>query len=115
MGALDPLVHKRNQQRLSDEQVNVTRRDSDPGQHTQSLDELSMEYWPSFVISEDYYSRVISSYPWYIDLLYCQNSLDNHITILSLVYLTIKWSDFHQFSHANFKGFITCKLPSKGG
>ncbi|KAK1369657.1 Serine/threonine-protein kinase TOR [Heracleum sosnowskyi] len=58
MGALDPHVHKRNQQSLPGSQGEVTRAASDTGQHIQSTDELPMELWPSFATSEDYFSTV---------------------------------------------------------
>ncbi|XP_044490228.1 serine/threonine-protein kinase TOR-like isoform X2 [Mangifera indica] len=57
MGALDPHVHKRNQQ-LSGSHGEVTRAASDSGQHIPSVDELPMDLWPSFATSEDYYSTV---------------------------------------------------------
>ncbi|XP_004292060.1 PREDICTED: serine/threonine-protein kinase TOR [Fragaria vesca subsp. vesca] len=58
MGALDPHVHKRNQQSLPGSHGEVTRNASDSGQHIQSVDELPMDLWPSFATSEDYYSTV---------------------------------------------------------
>ncbi|KAF6153004.1 hypothetical protein GIB67_021609 [Kingdonia uniflora] len=59
MGALDPHVHKRNQQKLpgSHGEVNCGAT-SDTGQHISSLDELPMDLWPSFATSEDYYPTV---------------------------------------------------------
>ncbi|XP_078434846.1 target of rapamycin [Wolffia australiana] len=61
MGALDPHVHKRNQQNLPGSHGEVTRVVSDPGQHIQSLDELPTDLLPSFSTSEDYYSTVAIS------------------------------------------------------
>ncbi|KAM5549808.1 serine/threonine-protein kinase TOR [Rosa sericea] len=58
MGALDPHVHKRNQQSLPGSHGDVPRNASDSGQHIQSVDELPMDLWPSFATSEDYYSTV---------------------------------------------------------
>ncbi|KAM1650754.1 hypothetical protein ACFXTH_003293 [Malus domestica] len=58
MGALDPHVHKRNQQSLPGSHGDVTRSASESGQHFQSVDELPMDLWPSFATSEDYYSTV---------------------------------------------------------
>ncbi|KAA8545737.1 hypothetical protein F0562_020812 [Nyssa sinensis] len=58
MGALDPHVHKRNQQSLPGSHGEVTRSASDTGQHIRSMDELPMDLWPSFATSEDYYSTV---------------------------------------------------------
>ncbi|KAM7263834.1 hypothetical protein ACFE04_001517 [Oxalis oulophora] len=58
MGALDPHMHKRNQQSLAGSHGEVTRAASDSGQHIPSMDELPMDLWPSFVTSEDYYSTV---------------------------------------------------------
>ncbi|KAB2050892.1 hypothetical protein ES319_A12G018000v1 [Gossypium barbadense] len=59
MGALDPHAHKKNQQSLSGSHGDVTRAASDSGQHIpSSMDELSMDLWPSFATSEDYYSTV---------------------------------------------------------
>ncbi|XP_010557538.1 PREDICTED: serine/threonine-protein kinase TOR isoform X2 [Tarenaya hassleriana] len=58
MGALDPHVHKRNQISLSESHGEVTRGTGDSGQHIQSMDELAVDLWPSFVTSEDYYSTV---------------------------------------------------------
>ncbi|KAF6172500.1 hypothetical protein GIB67_007013 [Kingdonia uniflora] len=59
MGALDPHVHKRNQQRFPGSHGEVNRGvTSDTGQHIQSLDELPMDLWPSFATSEDYYPTV---------------------------------------------------------
>ncbi|CAL5358145.1 unnamed protein product [Camellia sinensis] len=58
MGALDPHLHKRNQQRLSGSHGEVTHAASDSGQHIQSMDELPMDLWPSFATSEDYFSTV---------------------------------------------------------
>ncbi|CAH9071216.1 unnamed protein product [Cuscuta epithymum] len=61
MGALDPHVHKRNQQTLPGTHGEVTRAANDPGQHICSMDELPMDLWPSFATSEDYYSTVAIS------------------------------------------------------
>lgn len=58
MGALDPHVHKRNQQSLPGSHGEVTRVTGDPGQHIRSMDELPTDLWPSFATSEDYYSTV---------------------------------------------------------
>ncbi|KAG5254064.1 TARGET OF RAPAMYCIN family protein [Salix suchowensis] len=58
MGALDPHVHKRNQQNLPGSHGEVSRAASDSGQHIPSMDELPMDLWPSFATSEDYYSTV---------------------------------------------------------
>ncbi|KAJ0011376.1 hypothetical protein Pint_33615 [Pistacia integerrima] len=57
IGALDPHVHKRNQQ-LSGSHGEATRAASDSGQHIPSVDELPMDLWPSFATTEDYYSTV---------------------------------------------------------
>ena len=59
MGALDPHVHKRNQQTLPGSHGEVARAASDSGQHIPSMDELPMDLWPSFATSEDYYSTVV--------------------------------------------------------
>ncbi|KAD4584827.1 hypothetical protein E3N88_22428 [Mikania micrantha] len=58
MGALDPHVHKRNQQSLPGPLGDGTRATSDTGPHIQSSDELPMDLWPSFATSEDYFSTV---------------------------------------------------------
>ncbi|XP_019183667.1 PREDICTED: serine/threonine-protein kinase TOR isoform X1 [Ipomoea nil] len=58
MGALDPHVHKRNQQSLPGSHGEVTRTANDTGPHIRSMDELPMDLWPSFATSEDYYSTV---------------------------------------------------------
>ncbi|WOH04828.1 hypothetical protein DCAR_0624240 [Daucus carota subsp. sativus] len=60
MGALDPHVHKRNEQRqtLPGSNGEVTWAAGDTGQHIQSTDELPMDLWPSFATSEDYFSTV---------------------------------------------------------
>lgn len=58
MGALDPHVHKRNQQRLTGSHGDATRAASDSGQHIQSVDDADL--WPSFATSEDYYSTVVN-------------------------------------------------------
>ncbi|KAK9941754.1 hypothetical protein M0R45_007448 [Rubus argutus] len=58
MGALDPHVHKRNQQSLPGSHGDVTRNASDSGQLIKSVDDLPMDLWPSFATSEDYYSTV---------------------------------------------------------
>ncbi|MCD7451118.1 hypothetical protein HAX54_009730 [Datura stramonium] len=57
MGALDPHVHKRNQQSVSGSHGEVTGVTGDPGQHRRSMDEL-LWIWPSFATSEEYYSSV---------------------------------------------------------
>ncbi|CAA6660213.1 unnamed protein product [Spirodela intermedia] len=61
MGALDPHVHKRNQQNLPGSHGEVARVVSDSGQHIRSLDELPTDLLPSFSTSEDYYSTVAIS------------------------------------------------------
>ncbi|KAL6964513.1 non-specific serine,threonine protein kinase [Sarracenia purpurea var. burkii] len=61
MGALDPHVHKCNQQCLPGSHGEVNRAASDTGQHISSMDELPMDLWPSFATSEDYYSTVAIS------------------------------------------------------
>ncbi|XP_052626570.1 serine/threonine-protein kinase TOR isoform X1 [Lactuca sativa] len=58
MGALDPHVHKRNQQSLQGPLGDGTRTTNDAGPHIQSSDELPMDLWPSFATSEDYFSTV---------------------------------------------------------
>ncbi|GAV78802.1 PI3_PI4_kinase domain-containing protein/FAT domain-containing protein/FATC domain-containing protein/Rapamycin_bind domain-containing protein/DUF3385 domain-containing protein/HEAT_2 domain-containing protein [Cephalotus follicularis] len=58
MGALDPHVHKQNQQSLAGSHGEVTRAASDSGQHIPSMDELPMDLWPSFATSDDYYYTV---------------------------------------------------------
>lgn len=58
MGALDPHIHKRNQQSLPGAHGEVTRPASDTGQHTRSMEELPMDHGPSFATSEDYYATV---------------------------------------------------------
>ncbi|XP_057977812.1 serine/threonine-protein kinase TOR isoform X2 [Malania oleifera] len=58
MGALDPHVHKRNQQSLPGSHGEVTRAASDTGQHIRSMDEIPMDLWPSLATSEDYFSTV---------------------------------------------------------
>ncbi|KAI4295808.1 hypothetical protein L6164_035812 [Bauhinia variegata] len=58
MGALDPHVHKRNQQSLPGPHGEVTRPAGDSGQHIQSMDEFPTDLWPSFASSDDYYSTV---------------------------------------------------------
>ncbi|XP_058080505.1 serine/threonine-protein kinase TOR isoform X2 [Magnolia sinica] len=58
MGALDPHVHKRNQQSLPGSHGEVTRAASDTGQHIRSMEELPMDLGPSFATSEDYYATV---------------------------------------------------------
>ncbi|KAJ4823015.1 hypothetical protein Tsubulata_009220, partial [Turnera subulata] len=58
MGALDPHVHKRNQQSLPGSHGEVARAASDSGQYIPSMDEPPMDLWPSFATSEDYYSTV---------------------------------------------------------
>ena len=59
MGALDPHVHKRNQQSLPGPHGEASRPASDSGQHIQSMDEFPTDLWPSFASSEDYYSTVV--------------------------------------------------------
>nr|GEW20723.1 serine/threonine-protein kinase TOR isoform X2 [Tanacetum cinerariifolium] len=56
IGALDPHVHKRNQQSLPRPLGDGLCAPSDGGPHIQSSDDLSMELWPSFATSEDYFS-----------------------------------------------------------
>ncbi|RWR77912.1 serine/threonine-protein kinase TOR isoform X2 [Cinnamomum micranthum f. kanehirae] len=58
MGALDPHVHKRNQQNLPGIHGEVTRAASDTGQHIRSMEELPTDLGPSFATSEDYYATV---------------------------------------------------------
>ncbi|KAK9163538.1 hypothetical protein Syun_004440 [Stephania yunnanensis] len=58
MGALDPHIHKRNQQSLPRPHGEVVRAASDMGQHIRSMDELPMDLLPSLATSEDYYSTV---------------------------------------------------------
>ncbi|XP_042517087.1 serine/threonine-protein kinase TOR isoform X2 [Macadamia integrifolia] len=58
MGALDPHVHKQNQQSLPGSHGEVTRAANDTGQHIRSMDELPTDLWPSFATSEDYFSTV---------------------------------------------------------
>ncbi|XP_076915399.1 serine/threonine-protein kinase TOR-like [Bidens hawaiensis] len=58
MGALDPHVHKRNQQSLPGPLGDGTRTTSEAVPHIQSSDELPMDLWPSFATSEDYFSTV---------------------------------------------------------
>lgn len=58
MCALDPHVHKRNQQSLQGPLGDGTRTTNDAGPHIQSSDELPMDLWPSFTTSEDYFSTV---------------------------------------------------------
>ena len=60
MGALDPHVHKRNQQSLPGLNGEVNRAASEAGQHIRSMDELPMDLWPSFATSEDYFPTVIT-------------------------------------------------------
>ena len=66
MGALDPHVHKRNQQKLPGSHGEVTRAASDTGQHVVSMEELPAELWPSFAASEDYYSTVMFALCMYL-------------------------------------------------
>uniref|UniRef100_A0A1D1Y0I7 Serine/threonine-protein kinase TOR n=2 Tax=Anthurium amnicola TaxID=1678845 RepID=A0A1D1Y0I7_9ARAE len=61
MGALDPHVHKRNQQNLPGSHGEASRVVSDTGQHIRSMDELPTDLLPSFSTSEDYYSTVAIS------------------------------------------------------
>ncbi|KAG1342788.1 serine/threonine-protein kinase TOR [Cocos nucifera] len=61
MGALDPHIHKRNQQKLPGSHGEVTHAASDTSQHIVSMEELPTELWPSFAASEDYYSTVAIS------------------------------------------------------
>ncbi|PSS02733.1 Serine/threonine-protein kinase [Actinidia chinensis var. chinensis] len=56
MGALDPHVHKRNQQCLPGSHGEVNRGDT--GQHIQSMGELPTDGSSSFPTSEDYYPTV---------------------------------------------------------
>ncbi|KAK9166114.1 hypothetical protein Scep_001305 [Stephania cephalantha] len=58
MGALDPHIHKRNQQSLPRPHGEVVRAASDTGQHIRSMDELPMDLLPSLATSEDYYPTV---------------------------------------------------------
>lgn len=75
MGALDPHVHKRNQQTLPGIHGEVTRAASDTGQHIRSMEELPTDLGPFFATSDDYYATV------YIT--------ENSIHFGSLCYLTI--------------------------
>ena len=59
MGALDPHVHKRNQQKSPGSHGEVNHAASDSGQHMQSMEELPADLWPSFATSVDYYSTII--------------------------------------------------------
>ncbi|CAI9264989.1 unnamed protein product [Lactuca saligna] len=61
MGALDPHVHKRNQQSLQGPLGDGTCATNDTGPHIQSSDELPMDFWTSFATSEDYFSTVAIS------------------------------------------------------
>ncbi|CAI9302833.1 unnamed protein product [Lactuca saligna] len=61
MGALDPHVHKRNQQSLQGPLGDGTHATNDTCPHIQSSDELPMDFWPSFATSEDYFSTVAIS------------------------------------------------------
>lgn len=61
MGALDPHIHKRNQQNLPCSHGEVNRAASDTSQHIVSMEELPTELWPSFATSDDYYSTVAIS------------------------------------------------------
>lgn len=58
MGALDPYVHKRNQQNSSGVHGEVARAASDTGQHIRSMEEFPTDLGPSFATSEDYYATV---------------------------------------------------------
>ncbi|XP_077223933.1 target of rapamycin isoform X2 [Tasmannia lanceolata] len=58
MGALDPHVHKRNQQSLQGSHGEVNRAGSDTGQHIRSMDDLPTDLGPSFATSEDYFATV---------------------------------------------------------
>ncbi|KAL6013161.1 hypothetical protein ACLOJK_003653 [Asimina triloba] len=58
MGALDPHVHKRNQQNLPGSHGEITRPASDTSQHIRSMEELPLDLGPSFATSEDYYATV---------------------------------------------------------
>lgn len=58
MGALDPHIHKRNQQSLQGSHGEGSRATSDAGQHIQSMDDLPVDHWQSSATSEDYFSTV---------------------------------------------------------
>ncbi|XXG56788.1 hypothetical protein AAC387_Pa03g4113 [Persea americana] len=58
MGALDPHVHKRNQQTLPGIHGEVSRAASDTGQHIRSMEELPTDLGPFFATSDDYYATV---------------------------------------------------------
>lgn len=58
MGALDPHMQKRNLLSLPGSHGEAGRAASDPGQHILLMNELPMDLWPSFAMSEDYYSTV---------------------------------------------------------
>ncbi|CAI9266156.1 unnamed protein product [Lactuca saligna] len=62
MSALDPHVHKCNQQILQGPLDDGTRATNDVGSHIHSSDELPMDLWPSFATSEDYFSTVLMQY-----------------------------------------------------
>ncbi|KAK3002096.1 hypothetical protein RJ639_022551, partial [Escallonia herrerae] len=78
IGALDPHVHKRNQQSLPGSHGEVIRAASDTGQQIRSMDELPTDLWPSFATSEDYFSTVLP------DLFHivctCEDGLKEFIT-----------------------------------
>ncbi|KAH9295237.1 hypothetical protein KI387_038825, partial [Taxus chinensis] len=57
-GALDPHIHKRNQQSLQGSHGEGTRATADGGQHIRSTEDLPMDLWQSFATSEDYFSTV---------------------------------------------------------
>lgn len=58
MGALDPHVHRRNQLSLPGSHGEVARPAGDASQLIRSVDESTMDLWPSFATSEDYYPTV---------------------------------------------------------
>lgn len=61
MGALDPHIHKRNQQSLQGSHGEGTRAASECGQHIQTMEDLLMDHWQLIDTSEDYYSTVAIS------------------------------------------------------
>lgn len=58
MGALDPHVHKQNEQSVPGSNGEVICATGDTGEHIQSAAELSLDLWPSLATSEDYFSTV---------------------------------------------------------
>ncbi|VVB07643.1 unnamed protein product [Arabis nemorensis] len=98
MGALDPHVHKRNQQSLSGSHGEVARGTGDSGQPSPLIDELPVELRPSFATSEDYYSTVaINSL---MRILRDASLLSYHKRVLPELFHTVRTSD------ENLKDFI---------